>query len=69
MEIEGIYLIYFTYKHIHFMLMIHIHFTGCQYIIILIKRFIFFRAPDCQSTEGYLHALVRSFSDMFYIIV
>jgi hypothetical protein len=67
MEIEGIYLIYF--KHIHiFMLMIlliHIHFTGCQYI----KRFIFFRAPDCQSTEGYLFALVRSFSYMFYIIV
>jgi hypothetical protein len=65
MEIEGIYLIYFTYKHIHFMLMIHIHFTGCQYI----KRLIFFRATDCESTEGYLLALVRSFSYMFYIIV
>ena len=47
------------------MLMIHIHFTGCQYI----KRFIFFRATDCESTEGYLLALVRSFSYMFYIIV
>ena len=53
-------------KHIiYFMLMIHIHFIGCQYI----KRFIFFRAPDFQSTEGYLFALVRSFSYVFYIIV
>jgi hypothetical protein len=65
MEIEGIYLKYFTYKHIHFMLMIHIHFTACQYI----NRFTFFRAPDYKSTEGYLYALVRSFSYMFYIIV
>ena len=45
--------------------MIHTHFIGCQYI----KSFIFFRAPDCQSTEGYLFALVRSFSHVFYIIV
>jgi hypothetical protein len=45
--------------------MIQKHFIGCQKI----KRFIFFRAPDCQSTEGYLFALVRSFSYVFYIIV
>ena len=44
------------------MLMIHIHFAGCQYI----KRFIFFRAPDCQSTEGYLYIC---FSTQFFLYV
>ena len=41
------------------MLMIHIHFTGCQYI----KRFIFFRAPDCQSTGEKFNSLDFQISD------
>jgi hypothetical protein len=62
MEIEGILNILYIY----FMLTIQIHFIGCRQYI---KRFIIFRAPDCQSTEGYLFALVHSFSYVFYIIV
>ena len=44
--------------------MIRVHFIGCQY-----TKDSYISAPDCQSTEGYLFALARSFSYVFYIIV